>query len=204
MGLAGFALVAAGEYPAQSTDTRPTLSATLQTSPAPSATLRPALQAAIYSPIELPDISADDSVTAPASRPALLSSLVAEMSDASLPATYADAKCLARAVYFEARGEPLEGQLAVAQVILNRVASGRYASTVCGVIDQPGQFSFAHERSPRAGFDWRTAEAIARIAIADRWEPMVPRATSFHAARVSPTWGRMERVSRIGNHVFYR
>jgi len=126
------------------------------------------------------------------------------MSDTSLPATYADAKCLARAVYFEARGEPLEGQLAVAQVILNRVASGRYANTVCSVIEQPGQFSFAHERSPRSGSDWRIAEAIARIALNDRWAPVAPRAIAFHASRVSPQWGRMQRVSQIGRHVFYR
>lgn len=162
------------------------------------------LQPAIYSPLAMPDLAADEDVTNPVERPAHLSSLVVEMSDAALPATYADTKCLARAVYFEARGEPLEGQLAVAQVILNRVASGRYAATVCGVIEQPGQFSFAHERSPRSGSDWRIAEAIARIAITNGWAPMAPRAIAFHAARVSPQWGRMERVSQIGHHVFYR
>ncbi len=157
-------------------------------------------------PTDTPDISLDDYVTTPEAdlRPVLLSTLVSEMSDAALPATYADTRCLARAVYFEARGEPLEGQLAVAQVILNRVASGRFADSVCGVIDQPGQFSFAHDRSPSAGNDWRIAEAIARIAIANRWTPIAPRAVNFHAARVAPAWGNMAKVTQIGHHIFYR
>lgn len=193
LGLTGFALLGAGEV-ATGTDSIPQTAATFQP------TVMPAFAAPA---LDVAELDLNDDVTLP-ERPARLSTLVAEMSDASLPATYADAKCLARAVYFESRGEPLEGQLAVAQVILNRVASGRYARTVCGVIEQPGQFSFAHERSPRAGSDWRIAQAIARIALGDHWEPMAPRAIAFHATRVSPSWGRMQRVSRIGNHIFYR
>ena len=112
-------------------------------------------------------------------------------------------ECLANAVYFESRGEPLEGQLAVAQVILNRVASGRYAATVCGVVNQPGQFSFNRRKSPPDNRDWRTAKAIAAIAATAQWEAMAPRATAFHAARVSAGWS-MTKVAAIGNHVFYR
>lgn len=153
-----------------------------------------------------PEVGMNDDVTTPEAdlRPALLSTLVSQMSDAGLPATGADARCLARAVYFEARGEPLEGQLAVAQVILNRVASGRFADSICGVIDQPGQFSFAHDRTPIGGNDWRVAEAIARIATANRWAAMAPRAVNFHAARVAPGWNNMAKVTQIGHHVFYR
>lgn len=188
LAVAGLALTGAGEYSPNSI------------------TAQPAIAHALVPVLDIPAVGLDEDVTNPADaapRPARLSMLVAQMSDEALPSTFSDTKCLARAVYFEARGEPLEGQLAVAQVILNRVASGRYAASVCGVIDQPGQFSFAHERAPRTGSDWRTAEAIARIAIANSWEPMVPRAVSFHASRVAPSWG-MERVAQIGHHIFYR
>lgn len=115
-----------------------------------------------------------------------------------------DLRCLATAVYFEARGEPLEGQLAVAQAILNRVASGRYAGSACGVIHQAGQFSFSSARAPRNGNDWRVAQAIAAIAQDKGWQQVAPHATSFHATFVKPGWSGMTRVAQIGNHVFYR
>jgi N-acetylmuramoyl-L-alanine amidase len=112
--------------------------------------------------------------------------------------------CLATAVYFESRGEPLEGQLAVAQTILNRVESGRFATSICGVINQPRQFSFDRTRAPRAGADWQRAQAIARIAAKDLWRDVVPRAIAFHAVRVAPNWAGKTRVATIGNHIFYR
>jgi len=115
-------------------------------------------------------------------------------------------RCLATAVYFEAKGEPLEGQLAVAQVILNRVKSGKYSDSICGVVYQPGQFSFTWDRRPdrpRNMAAWETAQAIAVIAATDNWRPIAPKAMSFHARRVAPGWRNMERVSVIGNHVFY-
>ncbi len=145
-------------------------------------------------------VADDDIVTAP--RPAELATLVAETMTAA-PAPYGDRECLARAVYFEARGEPLAGQLAVAQVILNRVASGRFASTMCGVIDQPGQFSFSRSRVPLKGRDWQVAKAIATIAATAAWNPVAPQATAFHATRVNAGWS-MHKVGTIGNHVFYR
>lgn len=136
-------------------------------------------------------------------RPAQLATLVARTID-NQQAAYGDRECLARAVYFEARGEPLEGQLAVAQVILNRVASGRFADTVCGVISQRGQFSFDHARLPAQSRDWRTAQAIAAIAATASWDAMAPRATAFHATRINASWSTMHKVGTIGNHVFYR
>lgn len=186
LSIAGLALMGAGELPATG---EVIIASTFQ-----------------FAPIsDAPDVGMNDDVTTPsAALPARLVTLVSEMSDAALPATYADTRCLARAVYFEARGEPLEGQLAVAQVILNRVASGRFAASVCAVIDQPGQFSFAHDRSPGSGNDWRVAEAIARIAIANRWTPIAPRTVNFHAARVTPGWTNMAKVTQIGHHIFYR
>ena len=136
--------------------------------------------------------------------PARLSMLVARVGDTGDVGADGEMRCLASAVYFESRGEPLEGQLAVAQAILNRVQSGRYASSICGVIAQRGQFSFDRSRTPAQGTDWRKAIGIARIAAADMWREIAPRAISFHAARLSPGWRGKTRIAQIGNHVFYR
>lgn len=194
---AGFALLAAGEVPS------PVAPAPTQISDVSDA----AAVAAV--PVVRGDMSvADSDDTAAAEitldRPASLTRLVAQVRDLPETPLNASAKCLARAVFFEARGEPLEGQLAVAQVILNRVASGRYADDICGVISQPGQFTFARRAIDTGTSDYRIAAAIAVIAQAQRWLQVVPRATAFHASRVSVSWGGMQRVSRIGNHVFYR
>jgi spore germination cell wall hydrolase CwlJ-like protein len=116
-------------------------------------------------------------------------------------------RCLAGAIYFESKSEPLPGQLAVARVIVNRSKSGRFPASYCGVVYQPSQFSFVHGRSMPAintgSHDWRDAVAIARIADAGSWHSEAEGALYFHAARVSPAW-RATRVARIGNHVFYR
>ena len=116
-------------------------------------------------------------------------------------------ECLARAVYYESQGEPLSGQLAVAEVIINRSRSGRFASSICGVVRQRGQFSFVRggviPQPPQSARNWRTAVAIARIAIADLADSAASRALFFHARRVNPGW-RLTRVATVGNHVFYR
>jgi spore germination cell wall hydrolase CwlJ-like protein len=144
-----------------------------------------------------------DDVVIAAAPPVDLAQLASSV-DTSMVAADDELACLAAAVYFESRGEPAEGQLAVAQTILNRVESGRFASTICGVINQPHQFSFDKSRVPRPGIDWQRAQAIARIATGDLWRDVVPRATAFHAVRVSPNWAGKTRVATIGNHVFYR
>jgi spore germination cell wall hydrolase CwlJ-like protein len=116
-------------------------------------------------------------------------------------------ECLAGAIYFEAKGEPLAGQLAVAEVIINRTTSGRYPASLCGVVKQPGQFSFVRGgRMPAIAKDsaaWRKAVAIAHIAANDLADSPAPKATAFHATYVSPGW-RMKRVATVGRHVFYR
>lgn len=115
-------------------------------------------------------------------------------------------RCLAAGIYFESKGESLEGQLAVAHVIINRAESGRFAGTYCGVLTQRGQFSFVRGGvvpQPRADAQWWTAVAVARVARAESWDNPAPGALFFHAARVSPGWNR-PRVARIDNHVFYR
>lgn len=134
-----------------------------------------------------------------------LSSLVAS----NLSASPADSEedCLAVAVYFESKGESLAGQLAVAEVVLNRAASGRFPSTLCGVVKQPSQFSFVRGgQLPTVNRDtihWREAVAIARIARQEMARSGVGDALYFHARRVSPRWS-MTCVAAIGNHIFYR
>jgi spore germination cell wall hydrolase CwlJ-like protein len=115
--------------------------------------------------------------------------------------------CLAGAVYFEARGETLEGQLAVARVVVARSKSGRFPDSYCGVVLQPSQFSFVRSGAiPAANRDslqWHNAVAIAQIAHAGTWQSPVEGALFFHAARVSPSW-RLRRMAQIDNHIFYR
>jgi spore germination cell wall hydrolase CwlJ-like protein len=149
-----------------------------------------------------PEAIAPVVAAAPANRS--LPQLVSAMGATTDVSQDAELRCLATAVYFESRGEPLEGQLAVAQAIVNRVESGRYASSICGVVKQRGQFSFDHSRTPAAGRDWQTAQGVARIAADDMWHEVAPRAVSFHAARLSPGWRGKTRIAQIGNHVFYR
>ncbi|HEV2865125.1 MAG TPA: cell wall hydrolase [Allosphingosinicella sp.] len=134
-----------------------------------------------------------------------LSQLVEDYASSDTPDRESD--CLARAVYYESKGEPLAGQLTVAEVIINRSRSGRFASTICGVVRQPGQFSFVRRGSiptpPAGSRDWRIAVAISRIAMQDLADGGAPRALFFHARRVSPGW-RLTRIATVGNHVFYR
>lgn len=135
-----------------------------------------------------------------------LNELVANYS--GLATDNAEQDCLASAVYFEARGEPIEGQLAVAEVVLNRARSGRYPPTICQVVTQPWQFSFvrrgvipAADRNCEA---WRRAVAIARIAEAGASRLLPRNVLWYHAEYVSPSWGRrLARNTKIGLHIFY-
>lgn len=115
-------------------------------------------------------------------------------------------RCLAQAVYFESRGESLAGQLAVAHVVINRAKSGRFPTTLCGVVHQPSQFSFVRRgKMPavRNAAQWSNALAIAQIARDDGWQNRAPGALFFHARYVSPGW-RKTRIAQIDNHIFYR
>jgi hypothetical protein len=116
--------------------------------------------------------------------------------------------CLAKAVYFEARGEALDGQLAVAQVVLNRASSGVYPSTLCGVVTQRAQFSFVrdgHMPPPDTASDcWKKALAIADIAMKRLAPSLASNVLWYHATYVAPAWGRQHlRVTQIGTHIFY-
>ena len=117
--------------------------------------------------------------------------------------------CLATAVYFEARGESVEGQLAVARVVMNRAASGRYPPDWCSVVKQPAQFSFVrHGEFPyvdTTSYAWQKAEAVAELAASN----VVPSVSNdvlwYHADYVAPTWRRsLVEVEQIGAHIFYR
>ncbi len=116
-------------------------------------------------------------------------------------------RCLAGAIWFESKGEPLSGQLAVAQVILNRVKSGRFPADICSVVTQRGQFSFVRGgRIPaidEARETWRTAVAVARVAIDKAWDTVAGTALYFNARGRSPGAG-IRRIAVIGNHFFYR
>jgi spore germination cell wall hydrolase CwlJ-like protein len=124
-------------------------------------------------------------------------------------------QCLASGIYFEARGESLKGQAAVAQVILNRVRNPAYPKTICGVVYQNEdwrnrcQFSFACDSIKdrvNSEYHWRVARDVAMAVTAGKiWLPQVGSATHYHAVYVRPKWAKtMEKVGRIGLHVFYR
>ena len=121
----------------------------------------------------------------------------------------AEEECLAGAVYFEPGGEWLSGQLAVAEVVLNRAASGQYPTTLCEVVTQPWQFSFVNAtgRIPEANRSseaWRDAVAIARISMEKLAGNLDEDVLWYHADYVAPSWGkRLDRVDKIGAHIFY-
>lgn len=154
-----------------------------------------------------PAASVSPSLTVEAENPArrTLAELVADHSGSRT--SDAQQECLAGAVYFESKGEPLHGQLSVAEVILNRARSGRFPASACGVVKQRGQFSFIRGgRFPaiaRGSLAWKRAVAIAHIAARDLADGPAPKALFFHAKRVSPRW-KLTRVAAVGNHIFYR
>ncbi len=128
------------------------------------------------------------------------------------PETSRELECLAEALYFEARGESIKGQAAVAEVILNRVDSPAFPRTVCGVVNQGGnggcQFSYTCDgraeviSEPEA---WKRSAKIAGAMLGGAPRLLTEGATFFHTPKVSPRWSkRFELTARIGSHLFYR
>ena len=124
-------------------------------------------------------------------------------------------KCLAEAVYFESRGEAVRGQMAVAQVVMNRVFSGKYPDTVCGVVYQNKyrhlacQFTFACDNNPdviREPEMWERAKKISKAMLDGQiWLPEVGKSTHYHAYWVRPSWvAEMKKLYKTGVHTFYR
>ena len=122
-------------------------------------------------------------------------------------------RCLTEALYFEARGEGARGQFAVAEVILNRVDSGRFPDTVCAVIRQGTgrkwqcQFTYTCDGLPETVYDrrsWATMGKIARLALDGAPRSLTHGALFYHARYVSPSWSRVfYRTASIGEHHFY-
>lgn len=144
---------------------------------------------------ELPEVSDASSLGELVAQQAHLTELSREM------------QCLAGAIYFESRGEPLAGQLAVGRVIVGRAKSGRFPNSYCGVVYQRSQFSFVRGgRMPAIRYGtkaWKNAVAIAQIAHEGTWKSEVDGALFFHARYVNPRW-RLTRMAQVGNHVFYK
>ena len=153
-------------------------------------------------------LSAADAATPAVAPPALDRESLAELV-AAQPATdlSRELECLAGAIYFEAKSETLEGQLAVGRVIVNRARSGRFPASYCGVVFQRSQFSFVRGNAMpvinRASASWKNAAAVAHIAHEGSWASTAEGALFFHAARVSPGW-TLTRVARVDSHIFYR
>jgi spore germination cell wall hydrolase CwlJ-like protein len=150
-------------------------------------------------------------VTGPDQRP----KTPAERLNLSGPKRAKAEKCLANAVYFESRSEPVRGQIAVAQVVMNRAFSGFYPNDVCGVVYQNAhrhlacQFTFACDGIPDVVNDqesWSRAQRIARETLDGKlWLPEIAKSTHYHASYVHPYWVRaMKKHSKIGLHNFYR
>ena len=122
--------------------------------------------------------------------------------------------CLATAIYFEAASEPIQGQAAVAQVILNRVRDKSFPNTICGVVFQGGamhtgcQFSFActGAMTPNlSALPWRRAQMIAKNALSGFVVRTIGTATHYHADYVYPYWGdSLVKLTKVGRHIFYR
>ncbi len=128
-----------------------------------------------------------------------------------------DLQCLAENIYFEARGEPLKGQYAVAEVTLNRTMAPNFPHTICAVVHEmrwdPGRRRYVADfswtelgaLSPDDGPAWQRALAVANAVYDDRNDPIVPGALFYHARSVKPGWARTRTaVATIGNHIFYR
>ena len=159
-------------------------------------------------PTVFPEVT-PEAAPAPKPAPASFDSLdeaVAASHDAEVEDEEA-LRCVATTVFYESKGEPLAGQLAVANVVINRAKSGRFASDVCGVVKQRGQFSFVRRGVlPTVDADnrlYRTALAVAKVAMAEAWRSPAPNALFFNGRRVGLP-GRLTKVALIGNHVFYR
>lgn len=124
--------------------------------------------------------------------------------------------CLAKNIYFEAGGETFDGKIAVAMVTLNRVESGKFPNTICGVVHQKTvvnqsklvcQFSWVCQGNTirsKISDRWKNAMSVARLVLLDGYRiPHLESALYFHAIQVQPNW-RKYKVAKIGNHVFYR
>lgn len=206
---AAFALVAGASYsdPASAGETAVAVSATVDPAASRPDLSDPNVFARMWANVTAlvapkPEAPAE----APAPQAANLADLV--LAYANVATADREQECLANAVYFEARSEPIEGQLAVAEVVMNRAASGRYPSDLCAVITQKAQFSFIRKgkfpSADRESAAWKKAVAIAAIARQKLAGTLPSGVLWYHATYVSPKWGkRLTKQTQIGLHIFY-
>jgi spore germination cell wall hydrolase CwlJ-like protein len=119
--------------------------------------------------------------------------------------TQRDVRCLADNIYHEARGEPFRGQLAVAQVTINRFRSNRHGKTICAVVHQRRQFSWTNNK-PRVRDlkRWQDSYTVAQFMLTGAQMQKFP-ANFYHTKKVNPYWNRTKRITHvIGNHIFYK
>jgi spore germination cell wall hydrolase CwlJ-like protein len=187
--LSGTLLVPASHLLASPAPQVPVIEA--QTAPSPAPPFQPSeVPSPVAVPIEAP---------APAAPP------TAPRRERTAAASDRELDCMTKVILYESGSEPRAGQVAVAQVVMNRVRSRRFPNTICGVIYQRGQFSAIRSFNPPRNSRWQRAAALARDVIADGEAPVVGNALYFHAARVRPAYvARHTRVGRVGNHIFYR
>ena len=118
----------------------------------------------------------------------------------------AELRCLAENIYYEARGEPLVGQYAVAEVTMNRVRSPEFPDTVCAVVHRRGAFSWTYrdDLAEPFGYEWRRAQAVASSVYDNIESPLVNGALFYHATHVAPDWAvTRSQVALVGRHLFY-
>jgi len=169
----------------------------------------------VYDPhTEKPAIVEAAAAAVPAPVPSSVDALIA--ADPALVELVAEHKCLSEALYFEARGEGAKGQVAVAQVIFQRLRNKHYPNSICGVVYQGQhskdgcQFSFACGKKKAVVRDekqWNNAQMLAAriLTTGVRMDDLTSRATHFHAISVSPEWAdHLVKTIQIGNHIFYR
>ena len=211
------AAAAAGSTGAASGATTPSVTRAIalsSTTPGPAEAIPVEIAAAPVSPLQSPRLDqAPHAVTTIATRIEPDRPRYADLVDPDK--VDSEQRCLAEAVYFEARSEPEEGQAAVAQVVLNRVRSGLYPGSICGVVYQNRhrhlacQFTFACEgKALRIGDrdSWDTAKRVADAVLEGRtYLADVGGATHYHADYVKPSWSRrLKKMDVIGRHIFYK
>ena len=131
-----------------------------------------------------------------------------------MPKMNRELKCLSEALYFEARGEQIEGQIAVADVIINRKNSNRFPSTICGVVSEGShkknacQFSYNCDGKLELIYDKKTYSRIVKLSsmiLNGAFSDVTNGATFFHASEVSPSWSKkFQKTRKIGRHIFYK
>ena len=119
---------------------------------------------------------------------------------------HTDIVCLAKNIYHEARGEPLHGQVAVAQVTINRLRAGNYGNSICAVVYKPKQFSWTQTKHKIVDSKaWESSVIVSRAILTNSLPVSKFSALYFHTRQVNPTWNKHKQIEKvIGNHIFYK